>query len=85
LCPRLSTRLALATSSSAIGLIMTRVQRLEREVKELNRRELAAFHKWFHRHDSAEWDKKIERDAAAGKLDKLAQKALADQECSDDD
>jgi hypothetical protein len=61
-----------------MGLIMTRVQRLEREVKELNRRELAAFRKWFHKHDSAEWDKKIEQDAAAGKLDKLARKALAD-------
>lgn len=57
---------------------MTKVQKLEREVKELTASELAAFRRWFNEYDSVEWDKQIERDAAAGKFDRLAEKALAD-------
>ncbi len=57
---------------------MTKVQRLEREIEELTRDELAAFRKWFQKYDSAMWDEQIEQDARAGKLDKLAEKALAD-------
>jgi hypothetical protein len=56
---------------------MTRVQRLEREIEELTRDELTAFRTWFQEYDSAAWDEQIEQDAAAGKLDKLAEKALA--------
>ena len=57
---------------------MTKIQRLERQIKELTPNELAAFRKWFDQYDSVVWDKQIEEDAAAGKLDKLAEKALAD-------
>ena len=57
---------------------MTKVQRLEREIEELTRDELAAFRKWFQEYDAAPWDGQIEQDAAAGKLDKPAEKALAD-------
>jgi hypothetical protein len=57
---------------------MTKVQRLEREIEELTRDELAAFRKWFQEYDSAVWDEQIEQDARAGKLDKLAERALAD-------
>jgi hypothetical protein len=58
---------------------MTRVQALVCEIEELFPSELAAFRKWFEEYDSAEGDKRIERDAMAGKPDKLAEKALADQ------
>lgn len=57
---------------------MTRVQRLEREIQELTSDELAAFRRWFQEYDAAVWDEQIEQDAAAGRLDKLAEKALAD-------
>ena len=57
---------------------MTRVQKLAREIEELSASELAAFRKWFQEYDSAVWDEQIERDAIEGKLDKLAEKALAD-------
>ena len=57
---------------------MTRVQRLEREVEGLTSDELAVFHKWFQECDAAVWDEQIEQDAAAGRFDKLAEKALAD-------
>lgn len=59
---------------------MTKIQKLERQIEELSPDELAAFRKWFHKYDSVEWDKQIEQDAATGKLDKLAEKALADHQ-----
>jgi hypothetical protein len=61
-----------------MGQPLTKIQRLEREVEALTRDELAAFRKWFQEYDSAAWDEQIEQDASAGKLDKLAEKALAD-------
>ena len=57
---------------------MTRIQKLEREIKELTRSELAAFRQWFQEFDAVQWDRQIEEDALAGKLDRLAEKALAD-------
>ncbi len=56
---------------------MTKVEKLENEVQQLNSDELAAFRDWFRRYDSDEWDKEIERDVSAGRLDKLAQEAIA--------
>lgn len=55
---------------------MTKVEKLEREVKGLRRDELAAFRKWFREYDAEEWDRQIEEDARSGKLDKVAEKAL---------
>ena len=57
---------------------MTRVQKLEREIKDLTPNELATFRQWFQEYDAAEWDKQIEEDALAGKFDRLAEKALSD-------
>ena len=59
---------------------MSRIQRLEQEIKELTPRELAAFRRWFQEYDAAEWDKQICEDALAGRFDKLAEKALADHQ-----
>jgi hypothetical protein len=57
---------------------MTRVQKLVREIEELSPSELAAFRRWFEEYDGVVWDKQIEQDASAGKLDKLAEKGLTD-------
>lgn len=57
---------------------MTKVQRLEQEIKDLTPSELVAFRKWFQEYDATEWDRQIEEDALAGKFDKLSQKALSD-------
>jgi hypothetical protein len=57
---------------------MTRIQKLEREIEELTRNELADFRQWFQEFDAAQWDNQIEEDALAGKFDRLAEKALAD-------
>ncbi len=58
-------------------MLVRKVEKLENEVQQLSPDELAAFRDWFRRYDSDEWDKEIERDVLAGKLDKLAEEAIA--------
>ncbi|MBW4508373.1 MAG: hypothetical protein KME64_17935 [Scytonematopsis contorta HA4267-MV1] len=55
---------------------MQTLQEIELAVSLLSPEELAAFRAWFAEFDAAVWDRKIEADVAAGKLDKLADKAL---------
>jgi hypothetical protein len=57
---------------------MTTVEDIEEAVSKLKADELARFRAWFVEFDAARFDEKIERDAKAGKLDKLADEALAD-------
>jgi len=57
---------------------VARVEELTDEVQQLNRDELAAFRDWFWKYDSDEWDKEIEKDVLAGRLDKLANEAIAE-------
>jgi len=57
---------------------MAKVNELANEVRQLNRDELAAFRDWFRKYDSDEWDKEIEEDILAGRLDKLANEAIAE-------
>jgi len=57
---------------------MSKVETLERKVSALSVEELAEFRQWFAEFDAAAWDGQIERDARAGKLDKLADEALRD-------
>ncbi len=47
-------------------------------VTRLTRRELAAFNKWFGDWFEDEWDRQIEEDALAGRLDHLMRQADAD-------
>lgn len=56
---------------------MTRVEEIERAVKNLPPAELAEFRQWFAEFDNALWDVQIEADAKAGRLDALAQQARA--------
>lgn len=56
---------------------MTRLEKIEREIEALGPHDLARFRAWFAEYDAANWDGKIEADAASGKLDTLADKALA--------
>lgn len=55
---------------------MSKVEGVEREVRSLSPSELAAFRKWFHEFDAAAWDRQIEEDVRAGKLDRLGETAL---------
>jgi len=60
--------------------IMTRVETLEQEVQNLSPEELAAFRAWFAEYDWQIWDRQLERDVAAGELDRFAAEALAEHE-----
>jgi hypothetical protein len=51
---------------------------LEKAVAKLPPDQLAKFRAWFEVFDAVRFDEKIERDAKAGKLDRLAEQALAD-------
>ena len=55
---------------------MTKIEKVEGEIKKLNHSELALFRNWFQDFDSEEWDRQIEKDIRAGKLDKIAERAL---------
>ena len=57
---------------------MTKIEKLERDVTGLSPEELATFREWFAAFDAAAWDQQIDADAKAGKLDSLADAALAD-------
>jgi hypothetical protein len=57
---------------------MTKVEKIEQDIRKLDRKELLAFRRWFREYDSDEWDRQIEEDVRAGKLDKLAEEALAE-------
>jgi len=59
---------------------MTRVESLEREVEKLSPQELAAFRTWFIEHDWQAWDRQLEEDVAAGRLDRFGAEALAEFE-----
>jgi predicted transcriptional regulator len=51
--------------------IVSTVQEIIDAVTKLSREELADFRKWFWKFDQDAWDKEIEDDAAAGRLDSV--------------
>jgi hypothetical protein len=57
---------------------MSTIQEIERAVRGLNAEELSEFRRWFLEFDAAAWDRDFERDVAAGRLDALADEAIAD-------
>ena len=58
--------------------IMTTLEDIEKAVAELPPDQLVRFRAWFEEFEAARFDQKIERDAKAGRLDQLAEQALAD-------
>lgn len=57
---------------------MGAVEKLELLIKSLSPEELAKFREWFAEFDAQAWDRQIEADAAAGKLDRLIEESMAD-------
>jgi hypothetical protein len=57
---------------------MGKIEKIEQEVQALSPEELAQFRAWFLEYDWAAWDRQMERDSEAGRLDELAAKALRD-------
>lgn len=57
---------------------MTVLEKIEAQVQTLSEKELYEFRRWFMEWDADAWDRQIEADAQAGKLDALAAEALAE-------
>jgi hypothetical protein len=57
---------------------MSKIEELEQKIQALSPEELAQFREWFLEFDWAAWDRQLERDVRAGKLDAMAEKALRD-------
>lgn len=55
---------------------MTKIQKIEKEVKSLSQKELAKFRDWFFEFDASAWDAQFEADVRAGKFNRLADEAL---------
>jgi hypothetical protein len=61
------------------GVEMPRtVKEIEQAVEQLTQDQLAEFRAWYEKFDAAAWDRQIEEDIVAGKLDALADAAIAD-------
>ena len=57
---------------------MTTLEDIEKAIAELPVEQLKRFRAWFEQFEAERFDQAIERDAKAGKLDRLAEEALED-------
>lgn len=57
---------------------MTTVAEITGAVKRLPKKELARFRKWFAEYDAQIWDRQLESDEAAGRLETLVREATRD-------
>jgi len=58
---------------------MTTVAEISGAVKRLPKKNLVRFRKWFAEYDAAVWDRQLESDGGAGRLDALAREAQRDR------
>ena len=56
---------------------MTKLEKIEQDIASLTPGEVAKLARWFAEYQADVWDKQIEDDASAGRLDNLADQALA--------
>jgi len=54
------------------------VKDIEKAITQLPQEQLRQFRAWYEKFDSNAWDRQIEEDAVGGKLDALAEAAIAD-------
>jgi hypothetical protein len=57
---------------------MSRVEQVESQIQGMSLEELRQFREWFAQFDAERWERQMEEDARAGKLDALASQALRD-------
>jgi hypothetical protein len=55
---------------------MSKVESIEHQIQQLSPEELATLRDWFVEYDAENWDRQFEADVAAGRLDKLGDRAL---------
>ena len=56
---------------------MSKLEEIEKAISALAPQELGKFREWFEAFDAELFDQQMERDAREGKLDRLADEALA--------
>ena len=59
---------------------MATLEEIEEAIRQLPPEKLQAFRAWFVDFDAQLWDREIEEDAAAGRLDQFAEEALRDRD-----
>ncbi len=52
------------------------VKDIEDAIRQLPQEQLRQFHAWYEKFNSDSWDKQIEKDISAGKLDALADASI---------
>ncbi len=57
---------------------MSEIKQIEQSIQGLSPEELVEFRAWFIEFDARAWDKQIEDDQRAGKLDKLVAEGRAE-------
>ncbi len=57
---------------------MSEVEQIENRIKTLSPEDLAKLRAWFAEFDAQAWDRQIEADSAAGKLDHFIEESLAE-------
>jgi len=57
---------------------MSTVHEIEQAIRALDANDFAALRDWFAALDAERWDRQLEGDVAAGRLDWLAEEALRD-------
>lgn len=61
---------------SAVKWDMGKLEQITKSVEALEREDVKAFADWFAELQADRWDRQIEADAKAGKLDRFADEAL---------
>ncbi len=56
------------------------LEQLEKTVSELAPDQLSKFREWFLAFDAEKWDQRFKDDVAEGRLDRLAEEAIADHQ-----
>jgi hypothetical protein len=57
---------------------MSEVEQIENRIRNLSPEELAKLRAWFAEFDAQAWDRQIETDSAAGKLDRFIDESKAE-------
>jgi hypothetical protein len=56
--------------------IMTEVEQIESRIRSLSPADLAKLRSWFIEFDAQAWDRQLESDSAAGRLDTLMEESI---------
>ena len=59
-------------------VIMNNIHEIKQAISKLSPDEFARFRDWFEEFDAKAWDKQFEKDAKSGKLDQVANHAIAE-------